>query len=117
MAYEPAGNGAVKATVLWIDGFGNIQFNIAEEDLEALGLGRGDDVRVAFGLDAHRVRWDVSYASVPEGEPVVHIDSHGQIALAVNGGSAAEDFPIGVGDSVIIGRPDGGNRIPIRTVE
>jgi S-adenosylmethionine hydrolase len=45
------------------------------------------------------------------------VDSHGQIALAVRGGRADEDFPVGVGDSIVIGRPDGGRRIAIRAVE
>lgn len=114
---EPAGNGGIKATVLWIDGFGNIQFNIAAEDLAALELTPGDDVRLAFGLASHRIVWGESYGSVEEGEAVLHIDSHGQVALAVNGGNAAEEFPIGVGESAVIGRPDGGSRIPIRAVE
>lgn len=113
---EPAGTGAIKATVLWIDTFGNLQFNIAAEDLEAVGLGPGDDVTVSFGLENHRIPWGVSYGAVEQGESVIHIDSHGQVALAVNGGSAATEFPIGVGDSAVIGRPDGGNRLTIRAV-
>jgi S-adenosylmethionine hydrolase len=113
---EPAGNGGMKATVLWIDAFGNIQFNIAAEDLAGLGLEPGDDILVSYGVESHRVVWGVSYGAVDEGEPVIHVDSHGQIALAVNGGDAAEEFPIGVGDAAVIGRPDGGNRIEIRAV-
>jgi len=113
---EPAGNGGVKATVLWIDTFGNIQFNIAAEDLAGVGLAPGDDILVSYGLESHRVVWGASYGAVDEGEPVIHVDSHGQIALALNGGDAAEEFPIGVGDAAVIGRPDGGNRIEIRAV-
>ena len=113
---EPAGNGAIKATVLWIDTFGNMQFNIAAEDLAGVGLAPGDDVLVSYGMESHRVAWGASYGTVEEGQPVIHVDSHGQIALAVNGGSAAAEFPVGVGDAAVIGRPDGGNRIEIRAV-
>ncbi len=113
---EPAGNGAVKATVLWIDGFGNMQFNVAPEDLALLGLGPGDDVAVSFELMQHRIVWADTYGSVDVGEAVLHVDSHGQMALAVHGGRADEDFPLAVGDSLVIGRPDGGNRIEIRAV-
>ncbi len=113
---EPAGNGGIKATALWVDTFGNIQFNIAAEDLERLELSTGDDVLMSHNVIEHRVRWGVSYGSVEEGEAVFHVDSHGQIALAVRGESAAETFDMGAGDSVVIGRPDGGNTIEIRAV-
>ena len=114
---EPAGNGAIKATPLWIDTFGNIQFNIAADDLSMLGLSPGDDVKVAYEMTTLRVLWGETYGSVEEGEAVLHVDSHGQIALAVRGGRADEDFPFGVGDPVLIGQPEGGNRIEIRAVE
>ncbi|MFV1999678.1 MAG: SAM hydroxide adenosyltransferase, partial [Acidimicrobiia bacterium] len=56
------------------------------------------------------------YGDVEDGEAVVHIDSHGQIALGVRGGRADEDFGIGVGDSVVIRRPGVGDRIEITSV-
>lgn len=114
---EPAGNGAIKATVLWVDGFGNMQFNVAPEDLALLDLAPGDDVSVSFELMQHRIVWADTYGSVDVGEAVLHVDSHGQMALAVHGGRADEDFPLAVGDSLVIGRPDGGNRIEIRAVD
>ena len=114
---EPAGNGAVKAAVLWIDRFGNMQLNVGPEDLALLDLGPGDDVVVSFELMQHRIVWAETYGSVDVGEAVLHVDSHGQMALAVHGGRADEDFPLAVGDSVVIGRPDGGNRIEIRAVD
>jgi S-adenosylmethionine hydrolase len=114
---EPAGNAAIKATVLWTDTYGNVQFNIAADDLASLELAVGDDVAVSHDMVNHRITWGRSYGDVEEGEAIIHIDSHGQIALGVRSGSAGEDFGIGVGDSVLIGRPDGGNRIEIRTVD
>ena len=113
---EPSGEGRVKATLLWEDTFGNLQFNIGPEDLDALGLEQGDDVTLAYELATHRIPWLTSYGSVESGEPVFHVDSHGQIALAVNGGRAADVFPIGVGNAAVIGRPDGGNRIDLQVV-
>jgi len=114
---EPSGDGGIKATVLWVDSFGNIQFNVGPEDLSAIGLEAGGDVSLAWELMEHRIAWGGAYGDVADGEAVVHIDSHGQIALAVRGGRADDDFGIGVGDSVVISRPDGGNRIEIIGVE
>lgn len=113
---EPSGNGGIKATVLWVDSFGNIQFNVGPDDLSAIGLEAGGDVSVAWEMIEHRIVWGGSYGDVEDGEAVVHIDSHGQIALGVRGGRADEDFGIGVGDSVVIRRPGGGDRIEITSV-
>jgi S-adenosylmethionine hydrolase len=113
---EPNGNRGIKGSVLWIDGFGNIQINVGPEDLEALGLTKGDDVLVSASMTEYRITWGDSYGSVEEGEPVIHVDSHGQIALAVRGGRADEHFPISVGDPIVIGRPGGGNRINLEIV-
>ena len=114
---EPAGNGAVRGSVLWIDTFGNIQFNVAPADLESLGLSVGDDLTVGFNMEESRVAWGSTYGAVAEGEPVIHVDSHGQIAIAVRGGRADEAFAFRVGDTVVLGRPDGGNRIPLEIAD
>ncbi len=111
---EPAGNGAVRGSVLWVDTFGNIQFNVSPEDLGALGIEEGDDVLVSFNMEEFRVVWGSTYGDVEEGEAILHVDSHGQIAIAVRGGRADEDFSFGVGDTVVLGRPDGGNRIQLQ---
>lgn len=113
---EPGPNGTIRAAALWIDTFGNIQLNIGPEDLEGLGLAVGDDVIVSASMAEFRITWGVSYGSVDDGEAVVHVDSHGQMALAVRGGRADEDFPISVGDPVTVGAPGGGNRIKLEVV-
>ncbi|MEZ5174779.1 MAG: SAM-dependent chlorinase/fluorinase [Acidimicrobiia bacterium] len=113
---ESAGRGSIKGAVLWVDIYGNAQFNIGPADLEALGLSKGDDVLVSVSMRDFRITWGESYASVDDGEPVIHLDSHGQMALAVRGGSASEDFDLAVGDPVVLGRPDGGNRINLEVV-
>ncbi|MCB1247211.1 MAG: SAM-dependent chlorinase/fluorinase [Acidimicrobiia bacterium] len=113
---EPASGGVLKASVLWIDTFGNIQMNVSAEDLNQLGLEVGDDILVSASMTEYRITWGVSYGSVEDGEPVIHIDSHGQIALAIRGGRADEDFPIGVGDPVSLSKPGGGNRIDLKVV-
>ena len=113
---ERAGNGAIRGAVLWIDTFGNIQTNIGPDDLAEVGISIGDDVLVSVSMQEFRITWGVSYSSVEDGEAVVHVDSHGQMALAVRGGRADEDFPLRVGDPIVIGRPDGGNRINLEIV-
>jgi hypothetical protein len=102
---EHAGNGAVRGSVLWVDTYG------------ALEIKEGDDVLVSFNMEEFRVVWGSTYGDVDEGEAIIHVDSHGQIAIAVRGGRAEDDFSFGVGDTVLLGRPDGGNRIPLQITE
>ena len=113
---ESAGKGTIKASVLWVDTYGNAQLNVSPEDLNTLGLKVGDEVVVGASLRETRIAWQISFGSVEVGEPVVHVDSQGQIALAVRGGRADEHLEISVGDPVIIGRPEGGNRIDLKIV-
>ena len=110
---ERTGGSSIKTTALWVDSFGNVQFNIGPQDLIDVGVSQGSDVAVAYEMVRHRVTWGGTYGDAEEGEAVIHVDSHGQIALAVRGGRADDVFGIAVGDTVVIGKPDGGNRIEI----
>ena len=110
---EPIGNSSIKATALWIDSFGNVQLNVGPQDLNELGLVVGDDVSVRREMMDYRITWGNTYGDADEGEAVIHVDSHGQIALAVRSGRADDDFEIAVGDGLVIGRPGGGNKLEI----
>lgn len=114
---EPAGNGIVRGSVLWVDTFGNVQCNVGPADLEALGLSVGDDVTIGVNMEESRITWGSTYGDVTEGDLVIHVDSHGQIAIAVRGGRASEVLGLSVGDTLVLGRPDGGNRIPLEIAE
>jgi S-adenosylmethionine hydrolase len=110
---EPIGDSSIKATALWVDSFGNVQLNVGPQDLNELGLVVGDDVSVRREMMDYRITWGNTYGDADEGEAVIHVDSHGQIALAVRSGRADDDFGIAVGDGLVIGRPGGGNKLEI----
>lgn len=84
----------------WVDQFGNVQTNISPEELSELGVGRGDVVTVTVGSTIHALRWVTSYADVAEGEPLLHVDSAGLMAIAVRSGRADEDLNVAEGLSV-----------------
>ncbi|RPI25381.1 MAG: hypothetical protein EHM57_01615, partial [Actinobacteria bacterium] len=99
--------------VLWVDRFGNCQTNVTPDDLEAAGLAPGDDVIVQIGGGEFRLRWVAAYGEVEHGEGLLHIDSYGQMAVAVRGGRADDSFPLAERVAVTMRRPGGGSRIPI----
>lgn len=84
----------------WVDRFGNAQTNISPEELSELGVGEGDIVTVTVGSTVRTLRWVTSYSDVEEGEPLLHVDSSGLLAIAVRAGRADEDLNVAEGLSV-----------------
>jgi S-adenosyl-L-methionine hydrolase (adenosine-forming) len=88
---------AVEGEVLALDRFGNAITNVAPADVAALGehwlLEAGS--ACVTGPATH-------YGAVPEGEPVVVLDSFGFYELAVNRGSAAKRYGLTRGDRVTV---------------
>jgi len=91
---------AARGEVLWMDHFGNAQSNITPEDLNLVGIAQGDDVIMRIGAMEHQVTWVVAYGDVAVGEGLLHVDSYGQMAVAVRGGRSDEDYPLEEGIAV-----------------
>lgn len=111
----PAPDG-LRAEVLLIDGFGNLSLSAGPDDLRAAGLHAAErlvvraDGRPAWsggpaqapsgattgagsasaGAVAHDAVVGRTFADVAPGRLLVHVDAAGRVAVAVNGGSAAQ---------------------------
>lgn len=90
------------ATALYVDRFGNVALNLLRADLEQAGIENGSVVEVAIGTDRLVAAAARAFADVDDQELVVYEDAYQSIALAVNGGSAAERFSIRAGDRIRI---------------
>ena len=95
-------NSTVAGEAWWIDGYGNVQTNVSPEDLDAVDISPGEAVTVKVGSTLHTVKWVTSYSDVQDGDPMLHVDSSGLLALAVRGGSAVEAFSIAEGVSITL---------------
>lgn len=98
---------AVVGEVLWVDHFGNAQLNISPEDLQLVGVGPGTEIVLKIGSSEFPIDWVDAYGNVDDGEALLHIDSYGQIAVAVRNGSAVESYPLDAGTAVTVrsGKP------------
>ncbi|MDJ0924935.1 MAG: SAM-dependent chlorinase/fluorinase [Acidimicrobiia bacterium] len=98
---------AVVGEVLWVDHFGNAQLNITPEDLQLVGIGPGTDIVLKIASAEFSIEWVDAYGNVEEGEGLLHIDSYGQIAVAVRDGRAVESYPLAAGTAVTVraGKP------------
>ena len=110
---EPDGIGGLLGEVLWVDHFGNVQTNVTPDDLGSLGVDPGEDVVTVIGGVEFRLTWAAAYGDVAPGEGLVHVDSYGQIAIAIRDGRADESFPLATHVSVVFRRPGGGNEMRI----
>jgi S-adenosyl-L-methionine hydrolase (adenosine-forming) len=105
-----AGAGRVAGGVVAVDHFGNLALDLRRQDLEKAGMAVGDPVEVRAGGRAHRVTVGETFASVPAGELVLHEDSFGSLAVAVNRGRAADRLGAGAGDPVEVAKVPAADR-------
>ncbi len=105
--------GSVNGEVLWVDHFGNAQTNVAPADLLAIGLEPRGDVEIAIRGAEYRLPWVEVYAHVPHGEALLHVDSYGQMAIAVRDGRADERFGLAPRVPVAFHAPEGRDRLRI----
>jgi S-adenosylmethionine hydrolase len=99
-----AGGGGVAGSVVAVDHFGNLALDLRLPDLEKAGVAVGDPVEVRAGGRAHRVTVGETFASVAAGELVLHEDSFGSLAVAVNRGRAADRLGVRAGDAVEVAK-------------
>jgi S-adenosylmethionine hydrolase len=100
------GEGHLRAPAVGIDRFGNVQLLAREADLAAAGFTRGDRIWAAVTDRRHPATVARVFADAAHKGMLVHVDSHGMVALAVNGGDAAKRVGVALGDEVTLGRWD-----------
>ncbi len=100
-APETAEDGII-ATAVLVDRFGNVALNLSAAELEAAKLGHR--LELDCGGERYFTRVVHTFSSVRPSDILVLIDSYGQVALAVNSGSAAEVLGVATGDRVWLRR-------------
>ncbi len=97
-------DGGLAASVVAIDRFGNVQLLARRADFDAAGFSSGDRIFAAITDRRHPATVCRAFSDAAERGMLVYIDSHGMVALAVNGGSAATRIGATTGDTVSLGR-------------
>ena len=98
---EPrVGERRIRATVLYVDRFGNVQLNLTSEHLEKVGIVPGVQVEIQARFERFYAVAARTFAEVKPGDIVLYEDAYRNIALAINRGNAAQLFGAGVGDEL-----------------
>jgi S-adenosylmethionine hydrolase len=100
---EPdVGENRIRATVLYIDRFGNVQLNLRREHLQQAEVLPGTVIEVELSLDRYYAVAARTFADARKGDVILYEDSYRNIALAISGGNAAELFGAAPGQEVRI---------------
>jgi S-adenosylmethionine hydrolase len=98
---EPdVGTRRIRATVLYVDRFGNVQLNVTAAELDRVGIVPGSRVEVEVGFERYFAVAARTFAEVRRGDIVLYEDAYRNIALAINQGNAAEMFGPVVGQDL-----------------
>jgi S-adenosylmethionine hydrolase len=92
-------NGELVGEVLHIDDFGNIISNISKEDLKRVGLYPASSITVLLGDKNLNVHLCSAYGDVPSGTSLALFGSSSFLEVAVNKGSAFNQFKAKIGDT------------------
>jgi S-adenosyl-L-methionine hydrolase (adenosine-forming) len=83
-------NGRIDAEVLTVDRFGNAQLSVTGPDAARAGLTPGMTATLAWDSREQAIPFAATFGDVTAGELVCFQDSAGYVAIAVNGGNAAQ---------------------------
>ena len=94
---------SLHATVIQINRFGSIHLNVLHRQWDQMNIELGAVISAA-SADNRRIQLTHgrTFADVPHGKNIILRDDYGRLALARNMARLVDDFPVKVGDTVII---------------
>ena len=96
------GQNRIRATVLYVDHFGNMQLNLTREDLEQADVLPGLTVELELALERFYATTARTFGDARPGDIILYEDAYRNVSIAINGGSAAELFGVSAGQEVRI---------------
>lgn len=96
------GGSRIRATVLYVDRYGNVQLNLSRADVERAGIVPGRRVELDLGVDRYYATAASAFADARPGDIILYEDSYENLAIAITGGNAAEMFGIRAGQELTI---------------
>jgi S-adenosyl-L-methionine hydrolase (adenosine-forming) len=98
------GTSRIRATVLYIDRYGNVQLNLTSDHLESAGIVPGTQVEIQAGWERVYAVAARTFADVRSGDIVLYEDAYRNVALAINHGNAAQMLRVSVGQELRLAR-------------
>jgi S-adenosylmethionine hydrolase len=83
------GASRIRATVLYVDHFGNVQLNLRREHLEQVGVVPGTKVELELGVERFYAVAARTFGDARAGDIILYEDAYRNLSIAINQGSAA----------------------------
>jgi S-adenosylmethionine hydrolase len=90
-------DGTAVATVLYVDGFGNVALNLTRSDIEQIGVVLGSQVELDLAGEQYYAVMARTFADARPGDVILYLDSYGNMSLAISRGSAARMLHVAPG--------------------
>jgi S-adenosylmethionine hydrolase len=95
-------DGAIRATFLYVDSFGNIALNLHRDDVEELGIVSGARVELELAGERYYAVMARTFADARPGDVILYEDSYKNMSLAISRGSAARMLHASPGQTIRI---------------
>ena len=96
------GEARIRATVLYVDRYGNVQLNLSRADVERAGIMPGTRLELDLGADRYYATAARAFADARAGDIILYENAYENIAVAITDGNAAEMFSIRPGQELTI---------------
>ena len=97
-------DGALRATSLYVDGFGNIALNLTREEVEAQEIVSGTRLEIEHAGERYYAVMARTFADARPGDVILYEDSYKNMAVAISRGNAARMLHAAAGQEIRITR-------------
>jgi S-adenosyl-L-methionine hydrolase (adenosine-forming) len=87
----------IRATVLYVDRFGNVQLNLTRAHLEQTGVVPGTRVELELGQERYYAIAARTFSDARAGDIILYEDAYRNVSIAINRGSAKDFFGLAAG--------------------
>jgi S-adenosyl-L-methionine hydrolase (adenosine-forming) len=100
---EPeVGSKRIRATILYIDHFGNVQLNLRRDELERVGIEPGADLEFEHRSYRYYAVAARTFTDARRGDIILYEDAYRNVSVAISGGDAATMLKARPGDELRI---------------
>jgi len=92
--------GRARASVLYVDRYGNMQLNLSREHMDVIDISPGTAVELECRGERYYAVAARTFADARPGDIILYEDSYRNIAIAISRGNAAEMLSVRAGDTV-----------------
>ena len=93
---------SMEASIIHVDGFGNVVTNVTYDDLDKMNINPGDKLKLTVEDRSYLLPYARRFSAVPKGEALFLVAGGGYLEISVNQGNASKMLELSEGKTVKI---------------